>query len=338
MTKSKNRAVASPKSRADNKARSRAAVAPPVPHASTFWRSQLFEAQDIIKIAHATAAKDGTLQLKPNQDCETVASRLHAAFHLAISTDIIAERQNFSPGRKREWFRRVERHARALMATLGLTPEQCADPSAPLPEGFELAAIWQLQEIVYSDQAPFCLPPEVDERLGSIPEVGRHVRDVKELRTAREMSWDYGTAENARGRAVAALMIDLVPRTLGLIVRLAQAGADETPKGKAGDHPDSLGRELFAELAGAHFLMFGRGPKTRDSTADRCGPSVAWARAILRHAAQRFPNATDGGVVLSDLPSRADKLARLADLQDATIADLLDAGWKAWTRDRRSWQ
>ncbi len=307
-----------------------------MPHAASVLTAPLFVAGNVRDIVEALPKGKNSLRLAGDADLDLIARRLHGAFHFALSLDVMAERQSFPPGRRRAWFKRLERHAGALIAALGLTPEQCADPGIPLPAGFDVHSVWHLRQLLFQAPAPVGAFPEADRWLGPVPEVEQRVREARELRVAQGGEWGFAAAEDARAAAIADLLIELLPRTLGCLTLLARAGAASTPQGVAGARPDALARELFAQLADVHVLMFNRGPKTRNSTSARCGPSVHWARRVLWTAARRFEDSPESGAFQNDLRSRAPALHELADLENSTLADRLDEGWRALKRRRRA--
>ena len=140
--------------------------------------------------------------------------------------------------------------------------------------------------------------------------------------------WNFMAAQNAHAAAIADIVVQLLPRTLGYVIALARTGAASTPRAKAGHYRNTPSLELFLPLADVHFFMFHRAPRTRNASSERCGPSVDWVRRILWIASRKLGDLQVGGPLPNDLLSRASRLSELADLEDASLADF-------WTKAGR---
>ncbi len=308
----------------------------------------LFSLDDVRRLSDETAGLDRRLRVKPATDLELtrIAQHLRHAFDWAVQCDHM-QKWRAEPQRVRRWYEQVARHADGLLEVLNLNPEECLDTTKPLREGFYLPAIAEFRGFldVMARRRPG-LPDELD-RLSRVAweEAGAHAE---------------GDGIDAEGycqyRARASFLIDRLPRTLALLGAMANWQEQKLKQQPSGftSQSDLVGRELFKALAGAHEAIFECKPVTRGKTGDSIGGSIAWARSIIRHAADaieaspypapfRINEDTDASqeaqYVAQARAIAAPYVVRfrgLADLSDRRIGDLLDRGWRDWKKQAAS--
>jgi hypothetical protein len=134
-------------------------------------------------------------------------------------------------------------------------------------------------------------------------------------------------------RKRASFLVDRLPRTLALIVALAEHHnklADQEPR-RRGEQPDQLRRQLFKILAAVHETIFGRKPRTRDKVGKPRLGSVRWAKVLIENASSKI-DATGS----AEGAKYVKALRAIARQSDATLARLLEDGCTAWKRARSS--
>jgi hypothetical protein len=322
-------------------ARSRAARSPDFGFTTSLIPG-LFTVEDVGRLTAEAAAKDRNLQPRSLTDAEllSIAQHLRHAFQWAMDSDQM-QQWSSEPERARRWHERIASRAHSLLEALDLDPDECGDAAKELPAS-KMPSITTFRLFT-------------DGRVGACPVFPDHPD-----RLARVV-WDeaerlLGDGIDATGhclyRARASFLIDRLPRTLALLAAIARWQVAQSGKrgGRRGDHPDRLAGELFKQLAAVHELIFRGKPATRGKTGRPIGGSIGWARAVIRHAADRIDTAPKG------LPARPNestkssaaerqqyadwwttvtkayvqRFKQLADLSDRRIADRLDEGWREW--------
>jgi hypothetical protein len=110
--------------------RSRAITLPPVPRSTLQWHAPLFTAEDVPRIGDQAKVENRRFVVAGGVDPRAIAGALNQAFHDAVVSTLMLDRLwQQDPA----WFKRLDRDVRRLLATLGLTAEQCTAMAVPLP-------------------------------------------------------------------------------------------------------------------------------------------------------------------------------------------------------------
>jgi hypothetical protein len=229
------------------------------------------------------------------------------------------------PSQRRDFHARVAGQCRGLLAALGASEslERLWSEPADLPAVSELLAILstinslRAQGGIHSTMAA----------VGMFADVGNNPRKTSNGGARIDLA--------AFEKAVAAIYT--LPRTLALLVEIADAGESYwgAGKGVAGRSPNRAHDALFAGLAGAYFEAFGEPPNDGPDRYNPKEPSLRWAIGAIHIAhtrAGRRIRLDSPGESGADVRSHPAVLT-LADakaLAPATKADRMVAGWKAW--------
>jgi len=303
----------------------------------------LFDRYDVQKLADEAAASDPALRRHPltAEASARAAVILCGAFDNAVWFDQIA-RGRKEPERERRFYEKLDRLCKELAETLGVSADDARNPARSLGSDNGLAAIEVLRQSV--DRMTGTRPPLPDE-------LDRLCRTAWSAAGPEEPERDDDGEGPALYRKQTSFLIGRFPATLTLVAALARWRAARLKRaaGKRGGKPDRLRDELFRMMAGAHEMVFGCRPATRAKTGLPTGGSIAWARAVIRWAADRIEASWAGakpqtataersspGQTAMDAAAGAEAAAcvarfrALADLSDRRVSDLLDQGWKAW--------
>jgi hypothetical protein len=275
----------------------------------------LFTPEDIQRFADEASATDPRLKLKITSDEAffRATQDLRMAFDWAIQCDQIEQQQSSQPERARQWHQRVAKRAKDLMEALDLTPSNFIDNTT---RGYPIPTIDRFRyPIDYMAGLRPPLPPEID----------RLTRLAWQESEAGDDGDDIDAAGKCQYRRRASFLVDRLPRTLALVVALAEHHnklADQKPR-RRGERPDELRRQLFMRLAAVHETIFGGRPRTRDTVGKPRLGSVKWARVLIEDASSKI-NAT-GSAAGAKYVAALRAIARQA---DSTLARLLEDGWK----------
>jgi hypothetical protein len=283
----------------------------------------LFTPQDIQKFADEASVKDPGLNLKIASDAALVRATqdLRMAFDWAIRCDQIVQWSS-EPERARRWYQRIATHVNGLIEALCLSSAECLDATNPLKPGYGIPSIADFRQ-------------SIDCMTGVRPALPDKIDQLTRLAWQESGVRDDADDTNAGGKCTyrqrASFLIDRLPRTLALLLPLAEHHyelVDREPR-RRGEQPDQLRRQLFKFLPGAHEATFGCKPRTRDKIGMARLGSVKWAKAVIEDASRKIE---------ATRPAEAAKyvnaLRVVARLSDATIASLLERGWKDWQVER----
>jgi hypothetical protein len=304
--------------------RSRAIKLPPVPRFNIHWYAPLFTAEDVQRIADQVKAEESRLIVADGVDSQSIAGALNQAFHNAIVSATMLDRLwRQDPA----WFRRLAQDVSRLLDTLGLTAEQCTTMTVPLPSDEASPGIYHLREAARVMPLQFWPPVELLGILTDRQEIESHTDGTRTTEETENPPQTSGLSDPGE-KAMADVLLQLLPRVLGLVLRLADACAATTPTRPAGAGSDTLRRELFNALVGIHVAIYGRGPWSRNKVGERRGPSIRWARLILETARDRMPAACgEGQSTESEQIWCVPVLAELANREDNTVSDWLGQAW-----------
>jgi hypothetical protein len=276
----------------------------------------LFTPKDIQRFADEASATDPRLKLKITSDEAffQATQDLRTAFDWAIQCDQI-EQQQSSP-RARQWHRRIAKRAKDLMEALDLIPSECMDTTTPQPPGYRIPGIAHFRHAIdYMAGLRPPLPREID-RLTRLAWQESEVGDDAD---------DIDAAGKCQSRRRASFLLDRSPRTLALLVALAEYLADQEPR-RRGERPDQLRRQLFMMLAAVHETIFGCRPRTRDTVGKPRLGSVKWARVLIEDACNKIDatGSAEGAKYVA-------ALSAIAQQSDASLASLLEEGWRDYS-------
>jgi hypothetical protein len=308
----------------------------------------LFTVEDVWRLGAEAAKQNPKLQLQQASDVESVriTQHLRHAFDRAVQCAKMQEWEA-EPQRRLRFYEQVARHADGLLTALGLNSDECRDPTKE----------WK----------PWAIPLAIHELRQSLDRMAGARPDLPDqLDALSRVAWDEGGSKlqgdglDAEGRCQyrqrASFLIDRLPRSVALLGVLAGWQLEQLkrrPRGYA-TQSDLFAQELFKLLAGAHEAIYNSKPLTRIKSGETIGGSINWARAVIRRAADAieacpYPTsphasededaaafATQKGKILVQCRTVAApyvaRLRELADRLDRRVGDLLDRGWRDWTK------
>ncbi|MDQ2801988.1 MAG: hypothetical protein M3Y41_04600 [Pseudomonadota bacterium] len=256
----------------------------------------LFHANDVSKLE--AAAK---LRLTGGISPEDVASRLSVVFESAIG-ELLALGQGGGANYAdvREWLDKVAKEAAALLQRLGFDPASYEAMEKNKITMFDSARILKPYMLHLQTASAASAPPILTKS----PAFERWLKPE-------------------RGSKPLDATLCAVPEVLAVLMIQARRSGADYAKG-AGRIQDQFRKQLFQDLAEAHYAIFGRKPITRNTSRDRGGSGPVWARLICEIATERVRAVAD-----ADAQAISTVFARLATTPAATLADHLDEGWKA---------
>jgi hypothetical protein len=310
-TKRETRAVMNAQQQATTKpsARSRRAR-PPRRQIYAIVPPGLFAFEDIHRICAKTEKDDPGLKAKTITQIEMIQILQHLdyTFQVAVLLDQWSKSDG-EPERGIRWYRQVSKQASGLLKTLSLNSSE-----------YQETSVSGIDDFRNSIDCMMGLGPHLPVKID-------HLAKLAALGPTADVSPnETDPAGHHRLRQEASDLVRRLPGTIALIVALADwksAQLKQNSHGR-GERRDELRHHLFKLLAHAHYLIFGRKPRTRGKDPGNNYGSMKWAKAIVGHACDKIA-ATNQEAAVPYIRI----LREITDQSDISIANLLEDGWKS---------